>query len=89
MTPPVPEPRMETIALREAKANLSRLTRQAREGMRVVITNHGTPIADLVQHGAGSAPLIRLKHPGALPGAMRLQGEGPMASELLLADREF
>ena len=40
------------VSLRDAKAHLSCLTKQARDGMRVVITNHGTPIADLVSHGA-------------------------------------
>lgn len=76
----------ETVSLREAKANLSALTRQARDGARVVITNHGNPIADLVPHGAQS--VIPLKRPGPLPPPIRLLGEGPTASDLVLADRE-
>ena len=82
-------PLEETVSLREAKANLSSLTRQAREGTRVIITNHGTPIADLVQHGTGVVLLRYFKRPGPLPRPIILQGEGPSASELLLADREF
>lgn len=42
--------------LREAKANLSSLTKLAKAGTRVVITSHGIPIADLVPHGTGVEP---------------------------------
>ena len=51
----------ETVSLRDAKANLSSLTKQAREGTRVIITNHGSPIADLVQHGTGVVPVLHLR----------------------------
>ena len=78
----------ETISLREAKANLSTLTKQAREGTRVIITNHGTPIADLVQHGASVARVHYLKRPGPLPKPIKLLGNGPTASEIVLMDRE-
>jgi antitoxin (DNA-binding transcriptional repressor) of toxin-antitoxin stability system len=78
----------ETVNLREAKANLSSLTKQAKEGTRVVITNHGTPIADLVKHGIGMASVTYLKRPGPLPKPIKLKGKGPTASELVLTDRE-
>jgi len=78
----------ETISLRDAKANLSSLTKQAREGTRVIITNHGTPIADLVQHGTGMGSVRYLKCPGSLPVPIKLKGTGSMASELVLMDRE-
>ncbi len=78
----------ETISLRDAKANLSSLTKQAKEGTRVVITNHGTPIADLVQHGTGVGSVHYLKRPGPLPAPIKLKGKGPTASELVLMDRE-
>jgi prevent-host-death family protein len=77
----------ENVSLRDAKANLSRLTKQARAGGRVVITNHGTPIADLVPHGMGTPPLRALKRPGPLPKAIRLEGRGPHAATILLKDR--
>jgi prevent-host-death family protein len=77
----------EIVSLRDAKAHLSGLTKQARDGMRVVITNHGTPIADLVSHGASAMPMRTLKRPGALPKLVKLQGGGPTASELVLLDR--
>jgi prevent-host-death family protein len=80
-------PEEKTASLREAKAKLSSLTKQAKAGTRVVITNHGTPIADLVQHGTGVLPMRRLKQPGRLPKPIRLRGKGPSASELVLMDR--
>jgi prevent-host-death family protein len=79
--------REESVSLRDAKASLSRLTKQARAGARVVITNHGAPIADLVPHGMGLPPLRHLKRPGPLPKPIRLKGEGPTASDLVLMDR--
>lgn len=84
----VRQPREQTVSLREAKALLSSLTKQAREGTRVVITNHGTPIADLVQHGTGKGNLVFLKRPGPLPPLAELKGRGPSAAELVLLDRE-
>lgn len=78
----------ETISLRDAKANLSSLTKQAKEGTRVIITNHGTPIADLVQHGTGMGSVRYLKRPGSLPVPIKLKGTGPTASELVMMDRE-
>lgn len=81
-------PLEEVVALREAKANLSGLTKQAKDGMRVVITNHGTPIADLVQHGVGMMPLGYLKRPGPPPKPIKLKGKGLTASDLVLLDRE-
>jgi prevent-host-death family protein len=79
--------RETSVPLREAKADLSRLTKQARAGGRVVITNHGTPIADLVPHGMGAPPLRHVKRPGPLPKPIRLAGEGPTASAVVLTDR--
>jgi prevent-host-death family protein len=78
----------EFVSIRVAKANLSDLTKQAKDGIRVVITNHGTPIADLVSHGMGANPVRFLKRPGPLPVLAKLIGKGPSASELVLMDRE-
>ena len=78
----------ETVSLRNAKTNLCGLTKQAKNGVRVVITNHGTPIADLVKHGAGTASVTHIKHPGRLPKPIKLKGKGLTAAELVLKDRE-
>lgn len=79
--------REETVSLREAKANLSRLSRQARDGTRVVITSHRTPVADLVPHGTGKVQPRGFKRPGPLPKPVRLTGDGPTAAAIVLADR--
>ncbi len=78
----------EIVSLRDAKTNLSTLTKQAKNGTRVVITNHGTPIADLVKHGTGTTSVSYLKRPGPLPQLIRLKSDGPTTSELVLMDRE-
>jgi prevent-host-death family protein len=78
----------ESVPMRDAKANLSSLARQAKAGTRVVITNHGTPVADLVKHGTSSSPVTSLKRPRSLPEPIRLVGTGPSASQLVLMDRE-
>lgn len=88
MTKAARVPAEEIVNLREAKTNLSSLTKQAKDGTRVVITNHGTPIADLVQHGIGANPIGFLKRPGPLPNPIKLKGKGPSASDLILMDRE-
>lgn len=81
-------PMLEKVPLREAKASLSYLTQLAKGGQRVVITNHGTPIADLVPHGQGEVVVLHLKRPGPLPKPAKLKGKGPSASNLVLMDRE-
>jgi antitoxin (DNA-binding transcriptional repressor) of toxin-antitoxin stability system len=78
----------ETVSLRDAKTRLSHLTKQAKAGTRVVITNHGTPIADLVRHGTGAPRMDAMKRPGRLPRLIHLKGKGPTASAMVLMDRE-
>jgi prevent-host-death family protein len=77
----------EIVSLRDAKAKLSRLTKQAKTDARVVITNHGAPIADLMPHGLGAGSILQLKRPGPLPKAIRLKGKGPTAAKLVVMDR--
>ena len=78
----------QTVSLRNAKTNLCGLTKQAKNGARVIITSHGTPVADLVKHGTGTVSMIHIKRPGPLPKPIKLKGRGPTASELVLEDRE-
>ncbi len=47
---------MDKYPLYEAKAKLSALVRQVREGRSVVITVHGTPVAELRPYEAPSRP---------------------------------
>jgi prevent-host-death family protein len=76
-----------TVSIRAAKASLSRLAKQLRAGTRVVITDHGKPVADLVPHGMGLPPRRHLKRPGPLPKPIWLEGDGATVSALVLADR--
>lgn len=75
------------IPLREAKAKLSELIRAVESGEHITLTNHGHPVADLVPHGSSSQTLTHLKKPGPLPKPFKLIGEGPTASDIMLADR--
>lgn len=43
-----------TVGIRELKAELSRYVREARSGETVVITDHGTPVAELRPIGGDS-----------------------------------
>ena len=49
-------------ALRDAKAQLSKLVRDAQNGERVVITKHGEPVVELVRcHGSGGIDFDKLE----------------------------
>lgn len=78
---------MKQVSLREAKAKLSELLREVRAGECITLTKHGHPVADLVPHGSSSQTLTHLKKPGPLPKPFKLIGEGPTASDIMLADR--
>ncbi len=43
---------MTTVGIRTLKNQLSRYARLVLAGERVVVTRHGTPVMDLVPHGA-------------------------------------
>lgn len=87
-----------TYSLYEAKAKLSALVRQVREGDRVVITVHGQPAAELrpVEAVAAGidARIERLAERGVVrrrdrdAGALEPVAKRPGALERFLADRE-
>ena len=69
------------IGIREARINLSRLIRDVRSGMEIVITDRGTPVARLVPAESQSLTLEeRIKNyescgliePSLLPGKKHL-----------------
>ena len=49
--------RSETIGIREAKAQLSRLVSEARRGTEWIITDRGRPVAKLTPLGEAATPL--------------------------------
>ncbi len=88
----------DTYSLYEAKAKLSAIVRQVREGRRVVITVHGEPAVELrpVEKTADGleARLARLEEGGVLlrrdPTAVRLEAvaKRPGALARFLAERD-
>jgi len=86
--PPAPQASM-TTGIHEVKTNLSRLTKQARAGSRVVITNHGTPIADLEPHGMGTPPLCSIERPGPLPRWSDSKGKARQDSRQALSSSDL
>lgn len=94
---------MITVGVRELKNRLTHYLRLTRDGERIVVTDHGTPIAiihELTQVEKGSPP-VELLAAAAADGTVRLPlpgsaldfsskpvvHKGRPASELLLEDR--
>ena len=88
----------DTYSLYEAKAKLSAIVRQVREGRRVVITVHGEPAVEMrpVEKTADglAARLATLEEHGVLlrrdPAAVRLEAvaKRPGALARFLAERD-
>ncbi|MES2971798.1 MAG: type II toxin-antitoxin system prevent-host-death family antitoxin [Patescibacteria group bacterium] len=62
---------MITANVHDAKTNLSKLLAKVAEGERVVITNRGTPVAELTKPSNNTKPL------SALLGALKDEIEVP------------
>ena len=88
----------DTYSLYEAKAKLSAIIRQVREGRHVLVTVHGEPVAEIrpVARDAGdlAARLERLAERGVLvrgeprERALRPVARKPGALARFLADRD-
>ena len=73
---------MSEISAYEAKTHLSQLLERARQGERIVITRHGTPVAELGPPGA-----VQQADADALYEAFaRLRAETTLGSEITLKD---
>lgn len=87
-----------TYSLYEAKAKLSAIVRQVREGRRIIVTVRGEPVAEIRpvdrSEGGIEARLASLEERGAVirrrPGPLRLQPvvKRPGALARFLAERE-
>jgi prevent-host-death family protein len=92
---------MVQVSVRELKANLGEYLRRAGEGESILVTNRGKPIATVVaprkakmtidekldeleRRGILRRGRGKLKLPKKL---IRLKGEGPTVSEMVLEDR--
>ncbi len=74
----------DTYSLHEAKAQLSAIVRQVREGQRVYVTVHGRPVAEIrpieAEPGDLAARLAELESRGILTrAAVRGPMPGPIA----------
>jgi prevent-host-death family protein len=88
----------DTYSLYEAKAKLSSIIRQVREGRHVVVTVHGEPVAEIRPISPGAKDLAtrvdELADRGVLvrgmleKGALRQVARKPGALARFLAERE-
>ena len=88
----------DTYSLYEAKAKLSAIIRQVREGRRVLVTVHGEPVAEIRPLAEGARDLasrvdrltergVLVRGEGARP-ALRAIVRRPGALARFLADRD-
>lgn len=92
---------MAEVSIRDLKNNLTKYVRRAENGERVTITRRGKPVASieprLEAQSEVDAALWRMVREGKMswsgrkfaPAAptVRLEGEGPTASEMIIEDR--
>lgn len=87
------------VGIRELRLNLSRYVTRVRDGdAEVIVTDRGTPVARLGPIDDQEAHYQRLVREGivspakrpkstTLPPPIPMEGEGPLASEIVLRDR--
>jgi prevent-host-death family protein len=87
------------VGIRELRLNLSRYVAGVRAGTEVVITDRGEPVARISPIDRQEAHIARLMREGVvkpskrpkgstrLPPPVKLIGEGPLVSEMVLEDR--
>jgi len=92
-------PKSATVGARELKTRLGTYLRRAREGQRIVVTERGTPVAELRGLTAGEggleARLSRLQAAGlvsrptrrALAPLRPIRSRGPSLAQAVIEDR--
>ena len=87
------------VGARELKTRLGTYLRRVREGQRIVVTERGTPVAELRalrQGDEGRARLLRLQAAGLVSGPTRrsltplrpVRRRGPSLAQAIVEDRE-
>jgi len=93
---------MAEVSIRELKNNLTKYVRRAENGERVTITRRGKPVASIEPREESQnevdAALWKMVREGKMSWSgkkfspkmptVRLKGEGPTASEMIIEDRE-
>lgn len=89
------------VGIRELRLNLSKYVARVREGTEVVVTDRGEPVARMSPIDRQEAHIARLIREGVvkpakrplgpasapLPPPVPMEGDGPLASEIVLRDR--
>ncbi len=87
------------VGIRELRLNLSRYVAGVRDGIEVIVTDRGEPVARISPIDRQEAHIARLMREGVikpakrpkrstpLPPPVKLVGDGPLVSEMLLEDR--
>ncbi len=85
---------METVGIRDLKARLSEYVSKARQGARIVITDHGKDVAELIPISAERQAIKRLESArrvnwagGKPTGVKGIKVRGKTVSETLIEDR--
>lgn len=88
----------DTYSLYETKARLSAIIRRVREGQRVIVTLHGTPVAEIRPVEAAAGELAEriaeltdrgvLHAPTSKPTRFRAVARRPGAVKRFLAERD-
>jgi prevent-host-death family protein len=86
---------METVGIRELKANLSRYVARARAGERIIVTDRGKQVAEIVPLSPEFQTLNRLAEEGRISWSGRRPAfergpkyTGPSVSDAVLEQRE-
>jgi prevent-host-death family protein len=87
------------VGIRELRLNLSRYVAGVRDGIEVIVTDRGAPVARISPIDRQEAHIARLMREGVvkpskrpkgstpLPPPVPMEGDGPLASEIVLRDR--
>jgi len=83
---------METVGIRELKARLSELVERAAEGDTILITERGTPKAELrplspIQRGIAEGWITPAKRPGPIRGPRKRYKAKRTVQEMMDEDR--
>lgn len=84
---------MDTIGIRQLREDLATYVTRARQGERLVVTDRGLPVAELVPVSEAVQGLLALVADGTLtwgggkPVGARIAHQGPSMSEAISEDR--
>lgn len=95
--PPAPVDRTQTVGVRELKSSLSAFLRRVGDGESLIVTDRGRPVARLSPPDIPEG-ILRMMREGRLSWSgrkpdlsrlptVRLRGDGPTLSDMIIAER--